>query len=185
MFLQTIRIDLKKTVTILVTLVFVFNTIGFLAIHPFLSFYYKNIGMRQADKPSEEELIELLVFNKDDILKGKINFRWTHSREFKYNGDMYDIVKKEENDKQLFFYCINDTKEKKLEEEFGKRVHQNSSENKQQPTANNFNNILLSEPVQTEQFSIAIVNEQIFNYWRTDRYKSFQLDIPSPPPRFV
>ncbi len=89
--------------------------------------------MEQANKPSKEEMIELLIFNKKDIQEGKINFRWIHSREFKYNGDMYDIVKKEETDRQLFFYCINDTKEKKLEEEFEKRVHKNSSEDKQRP----------------------------------------------------
>ena len=86
--------------------------------------------MQQADKPSKGELIEFLVFDKDDILNGKVNFRWIHSREFKYNGDMYDIVKKEETDKQLIVHCINDTKEKKLEEEFEKRVHKNSLEDK-------------------------------------------------------
>ncbi|MDZ7626016.1 MAG: hypothetical protein U5J96_16410 [Ignavibacteriaceae bacterium] len=53
--------------------------------------------------PSEEEMIELLIFNKEDIENNKIDFRWIHSREFKYNGDMYDIVTKEETDKQLIF----------------------------------------------------------------------------------
>ena len=89
------------------------------------------------------------------------------------------------NDKQLFLYCINDTKEKKLEEEFEKRVHQNSSENKQRPTVNNHINILLSEPVQPEQIGIALVYECIFNYGRTDFYNSPYLEIPSPPPRLV
>ena len=84
------------------------------------------MGMLRADMPSEEEMIELLIFNKDDIENNKIDFRWIHSREFKYNGDMYDIVTKEETAEQLIVYVINDTKEKKLEEEFEKRVHKNS-----------------------------------------------------------
>ena len=71
--------------------------------------------------PSEEEMIELLIFNKEDIEKGRLDFKWIHSREFKYNGDMYDIVTKEETDEQLIVHVINDTKEKKLEEEFEKR----------------------------------------------------------------
>jgi len=133
--------------------------------------------------PSKEEMIELLIFNKKDILEGKIDFRWIHSREFKYKGDMYDIVKKDENDKQLIVYCINDTKEKKLEEEFEKRVHKNSSEDKQRPTTNNYNFVSLSEPVQSEQIGKAPVIETVLNYWRTDSYKSLFLDIPSPPPR--
>ena len=176
---------MKKTATILVICVFVFNTIGFLAIHPFMSMYYKYLGMEQADKPSKEEMVELLIFNKEDIQKGKIDFKWIHSREFKYNGDMYDIVKKEESDKQLMVQCINDTKEKKLEEEFEKRVHKNSSEDKRLPSGKNILNILLFEPIRSEQIRNDLVYEQSFNNWRTDFYQSTFLDIPSPPPRFV
>lgn len=139
--------------------------------------------MQRADMPSKEEMIELLIFNKEDILEEKNDFIWIHSREFKYKGDMYDIVKKDENEKQLIVYCINDTKEKKLEEEFEKRVHKNSSEDKQRPTTNNYNFVFISEPVQSEQIGKAPVIETVLNYWRTDSYKSLFLDIPSPPPR--
>jgi len=139
--------------------------------------------MQRADMPSKEEMIELLIFNKEDILEGKNDFRWIHSREFKYKGDMYDIVKKDENDKQLIVYCINDTKEKKLEEEFEKKVHKNSSEDKQRPTTNNYNFVSISEPVQSEQIGKTPVIEKVLNYWRTDSYKSLFLEIPSPPPR--
>jgi len=143
------------------------------------------MGMLRADMPSEEEMIELLIFNKEDIENYKIDFRWIHSREFKYNGDMYDIVTQEETDKQLIVYVINDTKEKKLEEEFEKRVHKNSSEDKQHPTTNNNNFVSLSEPVQSEQIGIALVYKAVFSYWWIDSYKSFHLDIHSPPPRIA
>ena len=147
--------------------------------------HYKNLGMQRAEKPSEDELIELLIFNKDDIEKNRIDFRWIHSREFKYNGKMYDVVKKIEEDKQLFLYCINDEREKKLEEEFEKAVNKNSTENKQRPVKHNHFNISLSEPVQSEQIGYALVYEFEFNYSRTDSYNSPYLEIPSPPPRIV
>jgi Rps23 Pro-64 3,4-dihydroxylase Tpa1-like proline 4-hydroxylase len=176
---------LKKITSILILSLFIYNTIGFLALHPILSIYYKYVGLEQANKPSEEEMIELLIFNKKDIQEGKIDFRWIHSREFKYNGDMYDIVKKEETDKQLIVHCINDTKEKKLEEEFEKRVHKNSSEDKRLPVKINIINSLFSEPIQSEQIKNDLVYEQSFNNWRTDFYQSLFLDIPSPPPRLA
>ena len=141
--------------------------------------------MLRADMPSEEEMIELLIFNKNDIDNNKIDFRWIHSREFKYNGDMYDIVTKEETAEQLIVYVINDTKEKKLEEEFEKRVHKNSTEDKQRSTINSFNFISISEPVRSEQIEIAITHKSVFSNLRTNSYKSLHLDIPSPPPRFV
>lgn len=134
--------------------------------------------------PSEEEMIELLIFNKEDIENNKIDFRWIHSREFKYNGDMYDIVTKKETDSQLIVYVINDTKEKKLEEEFEKRVDKNSAEDKQIPSVIKYS-LSISEPVQQEQISNLLSFEEIFNCLFTDYYQSTYLDIPSPPPRFV
>lgn len=141
--------------------------------------------MQEAKKPSKEEMIELLIFNKEDIQKRKIDFKWIHSREFKYNGDMYDIVDKKETENQLIVHCINDTKEKKLEEEFEKRVHKNSLEDKQRPASSNFSFVSISEPVHNEKPYNLITNECTFSYKLTEFYKSFNLDIPSPPPRFV
>ena len=138
----------------------------------------------RADLPSEEEMIELLIFNKEDIEKGRLDFKWIHSREFKYNGDMYDIVTKEETEKQLIVHVINDTKEKKLEEEFEKRVHKNSTENKHIPSIIKYSSSI-SEPVQSEQIEIRLALKSVFSYWRTDSYKSLHTDIPSPPPRLV
>lgn len=176
---------MRRITSIFIISLFIYNSFGFLALHPLLSIYYKNLGMQQADKPPKEELVELLVFNKEDLLGQKIDFRWIHSREFRYNGEMYDVVKKEEDDKQVFLYCINDEKEKKLEEEFENTVHKNSTENKQRPVTYNHFNILLSEPVQSEQIGTALVSECEFHYWRTDSYNPPHLEIPSPPPRLV
>ncbi len=138
--------------------------------------------MEQANKPSKEDMIELLIFNKEDIQKRKIDFKWIHSREFKYNGDMYDIVKREETAEQLIVHCINDTKEKKLEEEFAKRVHKNSTDDKHFPSIIKYS-ISISEPVQSENVRITLACELQFNYWQTESHKSLHLDVPSPPPR--
>jgi hypothetical protein len=146
--------------------------------------YYKYLGMMRADMPSEEEMIELLIFNKEDIENSKIDFRWIHSREFKYNGDMYDIVKKSETDKQLIVHVINDTKEKKLEEEFEKKVHKNSSENKQLPSVIKFS-LSISEPAQSNQIIFLLDYQSTFECRQYSSYKSLYLEIPSPPPRIV
>jgi len=176
---------LKKITSILILSLFVYNTIGFLAIHPFISMYYKYTGMLRAEMPSEEERIELLIFNKEDIENNKIDFRWIHSSEFKYNCDMYDIVKKEETHKELIVYCINDTKEKRLEEDFEKKVQKNSLEDKQKPVTNFLKFISISEPVQFEKSTNSLVKESSFGFWLIEFYQSFNLDIPTPPPRLV
>jgi hypothetical protein len=97
---------------------------------------------------------------------------------------MYDIVTKEETDEQLIVHVINDTKEKKLEEEFEKRVHKNSTENKHLPSIIKYSSSI-SEPVQSENAGTTPVCESKLNYWLNEFYRSIQPDIPSPPPRLV
>lgn len=175
---------MKKILSIFILSLFIYNSIGFLAVHPFLSMYYKYLGMMRTDMPSEEEMVELLIFNKEDIEMQRIDFRWIHSREFKYNGDMYDIVTKEETDDQLIVYVINDTKEKMLEEEFEKRVHKNSTENKHLPSVIKYS-LSISEAVQSIQINFILEYQSSFDCLLNISYKSANLDTPSPPPRFV
>lgn len=173
---------MKKNISIIILSLFIYNSFGFLAVHPFLSIYYKSLGIQKAEEHSAEEIIELLIFNKEDIVENTIDFKWIHSREFKYNGEMYDIVKKEERDNQLFLYCINDIKEKKLEEEFAKKVHDNSTNCKNRKLSYHFT-VLLSEPIQTDKISFKPVCEFNFYNMLAECYNSINLDIPSPPPR--
>jgi hypothetical protein len=175
-------ISLKKNISIVILSLFIYNSFGFLAVHPLLSMYYKNLGLQKTEKTLEEELIEFMIFNKKDITENKIDFKWIHSREFKYNGEMYDVVKKEENDKQLFLYCINDKKEEKLEEEFAKKVEDSSANTKYRQLSNHFN-ILLSEPIFKDKLSFGPVYDFSFYNKLPDCYNSINLDIPSPPPR--
>lgn len=140
--------------------------------------------MLRANKPSKEEMIELLIFNKEDIEMKKIDFRWIHSREFKFNGDMYDIITKNETDDQLIVYVINDTKEKKLEEEFDKRVHKNSTEDKNNRQLSK-NLISISEPIQNDQTKSKLICKSMFWNFMMESYKSYLPEIPVPPPRSI
>jgi hypothetical protein len=155
-----------------------------MAVHPILSFYYKYLGMEQADKPSKEEMIELLIFNKEDIQKGKISFKWIHTREFKYNGDMYDIVKMEETNEQLIVHCINDTKEKKLEKDFEREFENNTSNKRQKSENNNPFKTLITEAV-SESVSKLSEGKKLkygFNYFES--YKPNYMEILFPPPKY-
>jgi hypothetical protein len=174
---------LKKFTSILILSLFIYNTLGFLAIHPILSMYYKYLGTERADKPSKEEMIELLIFNKEDIQKEKIDFRWIHSREFKYNGDMYDVVKTEEADGQLIVHCINDTKEKKLEKDFEREVEKNTSNKQQKSENNNPFKTLITEAVSELVSELAEGKKLKYGFNYVKNYVPVCAEIPSPPPK--
>jgi hypothetical protein len=169
--------------SVLMLAIFIYNTFGFLTIYPILSNYYKYLGMRCIEKLSNDALIETLIFDKEDILNKKINFQWIHSREFKYNGEMYDIVEKKETKSHLIFYCVNDEKEKEFEKQFEKKLEDNLANKKQKSAKNNLINLLISEAVSY------ISNNSIKNFKSIHRleytmnYNSISRDIPSPPPK--
>jgi len=58
----------------------------------------------------KEELV-MLKFSKEDSLK---KLKWKHSKEFGYQGQMYDIVKKEIKGDTTYYWCWWDSKETKL-----------------------------------------------------------------------
>jgi hypothetical protein len=143
------------------------------------------MGMLRADMPSEEEMIELLIFNKEDIEKNKIDFRWIHSREFKYNGDMYDIVKKEEKEGKLFLYCINDSQEEKLDKEFNKKVEETTTNKKQKPNDSNPFKYIVSEPVCYLTFSRMNVTHSTHESYDNGIFNKIIGDVLTPPPEFL
>jgi hypothetical protein len=53
----------------------------------------------------------LLTFSIEDS-KTKLN--WEHSREFKYQGNMYDIIRSEISGDSISYWCYLDRKESKL-----------------------------------------------------------------------
>jgi len=174
---------LKKIPAIVILFAFVMSSFGFILLQPFLISYYKYLGMKRAGFPSEEELIEYVIFNKDDIKYKRINFQWVHSKEYRYNGDMYDIVEKSEDDSLFYFYVINDTKEKELEEIFSKKVEENSSSSKQNKNENNILKILFSELLKNRKSMPDDNSELKYNFLFTNDYISAWQDVPTPPPR--
>lgn len=141
--------------------------------------------MEQANRPSKEEMIELIIFNKEDIQKGKIDFKWIHSREFKYNGDMYDIVKKEETDGQIIVHCINDTKEKKLEKDFEREIENNTSNKQQKSENNNPFKTIITEAVSELVFNLVDVKKLKYGFNYFESYTPIYTEILSPPPKYA
>jgi len=174
----------KKTISILLAILFLYSTVGFLAVHSFLSNYYKELGIREVEEIADTNAdeIQILVFDKSDIQNSKIDFIWIHSNEFKYNGDMYDIVKKEENENQLKLYCLNDSKETKLEKDFERELD-NTTNKKQNSRDNNPFNTLNSEAAGESALNLSDVKKISFGFNYIKNYIPICTEIPSPPPK--
>ena len=106
--------------------------------------YYFVMHMAQHER--KEFIKELLHKNiNDDILTvidfttNKQKIYWEEEgKEFFFNGDMYDLIKTKNVQGKIFFYCINDEKEKELINNYNTVTKNNSSTDKK--TKNTFEN---------------------------------------------
>lgn len=59
---------------------------------------------------------KLVVFSFPGTIKDKpvAEFKWTKSNEFRYKGEMYDIVREEIAGDSIIYHCIHDVKESGL-----------------------------------------------------------------------
>jgi hypothetical protein len=178
-------LGIKRKTAFFLTLVFIYNTFGFLFIQPLLSIYFQHIGIQKAAEPSKEDTIELIVLKKDDIFLKKINFERIGSREFKLNNSMFDIYKEVEQDSFIYFYCISDEKEEELENEFQKRVEENATNKKQNPKDNNPYKILFSELVRYSNLNQMNPCPSVYKCYDKQMYFQICEDIPTPPPRSI
>jgi len=176
---------IKRKTTIFIVVVFIYNTFGFLLIQPLLLNYFEYIGTLKAENPSAEDKIELIILNKEDISSNKNNFKRIGSKEFRLNEKYYDIVKQEDRDSLIYFYCISDEIENALEKDLRDRIDENSLNKKQNPSDNNHPNTIYSEPVC--YLIIGQINSpgSIYGNNKSVFYLQICRDISTPPPRLI
>lgn len=116
---------LKRCLTGFLLVVFLYNAGGY-----YLCFRYYQESVRREMKLSirkgipANELTEIII----DLSKGRLSeneakkgISWVKpGKEFRYKGNIYDVVKTSFKNNRKTIYCINDSKEKKLLTEFWK-----------------------------------------------------------------
>jgi hypothetical protein len=75
--------------------------------------YKKEIRLMIKQGYPEDKLVKF-VFHKDIETTPIPHFKWIKPIEFRYKGEMYDIVKTERHGDSIFYTCIHDVKESNL-----------------------------------------------------------------------
>lgn len=157
---------------------------------PFFAFKYQQIIIRKEIKsyikngvPEEQRII----FIADELEADAVHLTWIHSKEFRYRGEMYDILDEKIIDGRTYYICIHDVKESglfaKLDEMVDKGLQTNAPLNSQ------------SKMLQHICFSMFFEKDSIMLIFRenqSDIFKeayfkySFSLIPPdTPPPKNV
>ncbi len=173
---------LRKLISAALISALIFNSAGFL----FLFFYAKKLAKEDAERLLKQnppkELIVNFEFSASDLDK----IQWIHEKEFRYQGMMFDVLRKEKIGEKLVVHCINDKKEEKLFDNLTNCVDSQTQD--KVPLKNILKLIysfLVSGIYQDNLFDLFDKIKRSFEF--NDEFKPNQtiMEIPTPPPNFL
>ncbi len=176
------NLSLKKAITLIVISVLLLNSSGYILFYISTTHLIKKYIIKKVLGGDFDKEIILLSISRQDIDNNKVSFKWIHSREFRFNGKMYDIKSNLSDKDSLRFYCYYDEKENLLEELFNKHSDTEKDNNKLKKFSNLFSFI-----------GVFLTSGNAFNhFFQSEIYlvyliTSFQqpfMPIITPPPQF-
>ncbi len=175
---STIIFDLKKFFTSFILLLFLFNIFGF-----YIPYLVKRTVIRsEMNRLLEESLPgNLIVKLSFDLNAEKDSPAWVREgKEFRYNDEMYDVLKSEIHNGKVTYYCVRDRDEKELESSFEKLLKKNQDN---EGKSRNMAQKELSKYFPVAKIVIPSVQKaNNFNICVISFYKSLNKEILSPPP---
>jgi hypothetical protein len=172
---------LKKILAIGLLLVLVFQLVGGYILFKIWQRQMKTQAKQQILAGLPPQSLNLLIISPSQ----QKTLEWEDEREFRYQGNWYDVVRTETHDSLTYYYCYLDTQETQLITQFSYLLDLEafSQRNFPQATKNIFKKII-EEPAYFYlwQYALAQVLGQVsyFNY--TSQLSDNQLVINSPPP---
>jgi hypothetical protein len=137
------------------------------------------------NKGIDVDITTVISVNKKEI--NNINFN-DNGKEINYNGQMYDVIKSEENNTTVTYYCLNDTEETTLYASLDEQI--NAHVINTVPVKNHSQKDLSNDVVKVfyqNYFSYTLYNcVTAFSFQTINTvYTSAVIAPNSPPPEFV
>ena len=177
---------IKKIIVLLLASLLIYHSGGFILIYTPASFLIKKITKELIRSEVIDFSVVKFSFTREEINSGIEGLHWVYDKEFRYDGNMYDIVKKDTTGDTITFYCFADTKEDLLETSF--EIHfQNGKETKSLDSNSNRINLLTLSDVITQPSdikSIPFVVESSIPATNETGLTSF-LNVLTPPPKNI
>ncbi len=140
-------------------------------------------GIISEGVPESEQII--FKFSKSDFNDRGINIEWKDDDEFKYENEMFDVIKKEIRNDTVYLYCMRDESESELYSILDKFLGLIFEENPDDPYELEINNIYFNEDFSGSLFAENNHNPQFNNY--PDNFSRTLLDgesiVITPPPQ--
>ena len=175
---------MKRLASILLLFLLTINIVGFVFIFEIQRYTIKKEVARTLYKyipSSKVSVITISSLNKNNII-------WNDKNEFKYNGLMYDVIKKEIlSNGTVKYYCLIDKDENNLNNKITNFVNNNlDSQSKTNDISKIQVKLFAVNYIPAKKIEFVFCNNvHKIKSFTTEFYSSLKLDLQSPPPKFV
>ncbi len=168
---------MKKFLSISLVFLFLYSTVGF----------YLNFTLEQCR--IKEEIKEKILGNTDEhelvLLKissfDQYKVQWTEEgKEFRYEGEMFDLTKIKRGTDTTFYYCFCDSRETKLLSHLDKLVKEQSDRS---PSRSIQKKLVFNFYFQQDFLSLFIQESPVRYLTILSAYNFVNPDILTPPPQ--
>ncbi len=168
---------LRKFISIILILLFLFYSAGICLVFHFIRYTVREEIEEEIKRGLEESDLSVITIYDTD----REGIDWIRpGKEFRYKGEMYDVVKTRTTDHKKYLYCINDTREKQLVDDF--KNHFKRRKKTEGKVKRLFTKIYFC---QKTSFGCQIFSSDIFFNSMVDFYEPINIKVPLPPPKLI
>lgn len=169
---------MKKSIAISLFAIMLYNIAGYYAVYNVLNIQVKkHVWKLQKGQIPDADL---LAFSPD--ISADADFEWVKEHEFRYRGNLYDIIRKTDTTDGAVWYCIQDEREQEMLTHLKQQVHQNNghpSKNAKLLIKSIVKDYIVEMPYSVHDSPIKIIHSSYF----ICLFLSPDLMQESPPPR--
>jgi hypothetical protein len=168
---------LKKVISILLSFLFLFNCCGYIFAFYQLSYIFKEEAaerIAQGCMPDEISVVE----DSPDVEK-------LGSDEIKLGIIKYDIVRKEEKNGKILFYCISDEKETVLDQTLINHIENNTGSTGSVPIKNILRGIFSDLLLPEKKLDIKTLKIIDYSIPGRNTYQNPEDQVPTHPPQYI
>lgn len=174
---------MKKLASYFLLTLFVFNILGYYPLFVYSQYKIKKSIKHAIKSALPDDELTAFSFTQTEF----DNLNWVNSKEFTFNGSMFDFVRKSiEMDGRVKVFAINDEKEKQLFDFLEDKAEDNSDDNKNSKKVQKVSKYFSGSNLHTNEFNYLAFTE---NAKQPILYQSVLLsfikEIPHLPPKCV
>jgi hypothetical protein len=173
---------MRRLFALIFLFLYVYNIAGYLAVFSAMQFRIRSEVKKALKASVPESELTSFAFPTSSI---EYSVQWIEDHEFRYNGNLYDIVRSHTCGDTTYFACINDAQEEQLFDHLDNHVQRHMGDSGQSGKFDSFKDVFKDSianhrfPVGTLSFTGLIVELAVSEYFPVEP------DVPFLPPRLL